>query len=177
MLLKEGGLVMATDRNKKTHKGRGRGEPKASPKRIKAAQGAREALEMRLGGSTYAQIGEAQGISAPAAAKRVDKALEELAEDARPAAEKVLALELARLDRYLQSVDAKVAGGDVQAVGVALKVQERRSKLCGLDAPSRHQVEVAVETEEQALETLAKEIRENAEFRAWCLEKCKEADG
>jgi hypothetical protein len=54
----------------------------------------------------------------------------------------MVALEEDRLDYYLFQLDAAIRKGDVKAILAAVKVQERRSKLLGLDDFERRMAEV-----------------------------------
>lgn len=104
-----------------------------SPRRLRTAERQGRALELRLAGWTYAQIGAELGISQPAAFKLVNRALQQIRAKAAETSEEVLALELQRLDRWLQVADRAVHDGDVNAVAHCLRIQERRAKLLGLD--------------------------------------------
>jgi hypothetical protein len=57
--------------------------------------------------------------------------------------EAALLRELVTLDDLQGAVIAKALGGDLQAIWAVLKVMDRRSKLLGLDAPEKQEVQVA----------------------------------
>jgi len=90
-------------------------------------------------------------------------------QNVQPAEEALRTLELDRLDRYLLAAE-RVAGTTkqpavaLQAMDRCLKIQERRAKLLGLDAPERHNV--LVHEVDPADAELAEMIR---------LEKAKDA--
>lgn len=132
------------------------------------AQRARERVvcfELRLKGYSIRQVAEHASreldwnISGPTAWRRIE---EEGVLRTEPAEEALRAQELARLDRYLLALEEAALSPDpkdkVAAVNSALKLQERRAKLLGLDAPQRAEVTVS-ELGEQDVE-LAAMIRE-----------------
>src|SRR5690606_38920359 len=57
-----------------------------------------------------------------------------------PTVEAVRKQEIDRLMRYLDKLDERIEDGDDKAIGIALKVSERLSKMLGVDMPT--QVEV-----------------------------------
>lgn len=132
------------------------------------AQRARErevCFELRLRGHSIRETAELASqelgwsISGPTAWRRIE---EEGLLRVEPAEEALRAQELARLDRYLVALETAALSDDpkdkVAAVNSALKLQERRAKLLGLDAPQRAEVTVQ-ELGEQDVE-LAAMIRE-----------------
>lgn len=97
----------------------------------------RRALELRLTGMSHRAIADALGVSDHTTiGKRVNTALKEIT---REPAEAVRDMELERLDRMLVAIWDKVADGDVTALDRALKIQDRRAKYLGLDAPTKTQ--------------------------------------
>lgn len=145
--------------------GAGRGESNTSPRRIKTAVRRAEALRMRAAGCKYEDIAQALGYSSrSAAAQDVQRAL--MVAVSEPATE-VRALELTRLDdlwvaalAVLKRPHLTVSNGRVvtinntdglpvpveddgpvlQAIDRLLRIQERRAKLLGLDAPTKVEV-------------------------------------
>lgn len=104
-----------------------------------------EALDHRIQGKTYAQIGALMGISAQTAHKHVTKALDTLAKSTNEKAEQLRTIEHQRLedmyDTCVQSI-AKAKGSKrlvvrQKWVEQARKISESIRKLYGLDAPSR----------------------------------------
>lgn len=110
---------------------------------VDAAERAHQALELRKSGLSYLDVGKAIGRSESQAWKIVQAALRELP---RENAEELRALESARLDELtrLSTIGTKL--GDPQAISAAVRVSERRSKLLGLDAPSKHELSGEVAT-------------------------------
>jgi len=128
------------------------GEPKASGKRIVAAERQARALGLRKAGHGYATIARELGYaSASGAHKAVDTALRALV--AEPAAE-LRALDLARLDELLVGLWIDARRGNVAKVDRVLKIMQRRADLLGLDAPQRFSVADA----RRDAETIAAEI-------------------
>ena len=119
------------------------------------------ALQLRLAGTTYSQIGGQLGVSESRSYRIVQSALDRLI---REPADEVRRLELLRLDqlwveatKVLHSSHVLVSNGRVvlhpgtrqplvddapvlHAIDRLLKIQERRARLLGLDAPAKHQV-------------------------------------
>jgi len=104
---------------------------------LKARQHEEQALELRLGGASYAMIGEALGMTAGGAFKAVDRALTRQAAETDEKAEKLREIEVARLDRLLMAQWPGVKRGDEKAARVALQISKRRSELLGLDRKPR----------------------------------------
>lgn len=101
-----------------------------------------EALKLRAKGHTYEEIADRLGYANPARARlAVTKALEH---SFREPAKHVRELEARRLDELQAAAwPAAVAGSD-KAINAVLRIMERRAKLFGLDAPSKieHRVEL-----------------------------------
>lgn len=105
-----------------------------------AKQREHDALELRTRGCTYDQISKALGITRQGAADCVKRALAALKSDTEEKAEEVRDLELRRLDKMLQIAEAAAEGGDLAAIDRVLRIQERRSKYLGLDAPAKSEI-------------------------------------
>ena len=105
-----------------------------------------QALELRKRGMSYRQIGQELGVSRNTAHKYVTAELDELRAETRVSAEQLRDLELERLDQYLARLQPKIEDGDEKAIATALRVQERRAKLTGLDAPQRTEVTIGGES-------------------------------
>ncbi len=98
------------------------------------------ALQLRIEGKTFEQIGRALGITKQSAHESVGRELELAARDTRAHAQHALQLELDRVDFVLRSLTPAVVRADPKAAQAYLKAMERRSKLLGLDKPERHEV-------------------------------------
>jgi len=128
MLLCQNGKMAAT------------GNAKPTARRMQIAEARkRDALELRLRGHNYVEIGEALGVSSEGARYAVKKAMAEIRTEAAETAIEVREQEAARLDRMLlrletlleQSADDVTAALAIQ--DRMLRVQDRRAKLLGLD--------------------------------------------
>jgi hypothetical protein len=107
-------------------------------RRITPADLAERALALRRAGGTYRAISDALNLSGPGRAwKLVDRALRDFIEEP---AESVRALALARLDDMLLAIWPLARKGHLGAVDRVLKIEERRAKLLGLDAPVKSEV-------------------------------------
>jgi hypothetical protein len=111
-----------------------RGGSKTSRFRIARARRGKEALELRLAGLSYADIGDRMGVSSPRAFQLVSDELARLNEKRAETAEAVTRIELERLDRLLATVWEKAEAGDLAAIDRVLAIQQRRARLLGLDA-------------------------------------------
>lgn len=85
------------------------------------------ALELRLAGATYAEIAKAVGYTNKGTAHAAVKQALEAARDIETP--EVAETELARLDAMLTGLWAKARRGDVAAVAMVLKIQERRATI------------------------------------------------
>lgn len=134
---------------------------KASAQALKYARVVRQALSLRESGFSYQAISEKvcydDGKPAWKTPAGCQKAIFiALAEITKESAETLLTLELNRLDKYLAALDAGVNDGDPAAIKAAVKIQERRSKLQGLDAAMKVQVQQApADSKERLVELFA----------------------
>ena len=122
-----------------------------------------EALNLRMAGASYRQIGARLGISEAQAHKDVARELDRLAAEAQEAAQQVLALELARLDMAQLAIAQQVRNGNLGAIDRWLRIGERRARLLGLDAPTRQEIKGTigpVQITAPALEQAARELNE-----------------
>ena len=93
------------------------------------------ALELRILGHSYRAIAAECDVNESTAYSDVQNALGLLDAIRRDKAEQYRALELLRLDALTLALSAKIDSGDTRAILVAVKIMERRAKLCGLDEP------------------------------------------
>lgn len=108
---------------------------KGSEQTIRGRERELAALALRKEGLTYAEIAERLGISESGAHAAVMRALRRLFEKVNEEAEQVRTLELQRLDDLLMALWPK--RHLPHYVDRILHIMERRSKLLGLDAPSK----------------------------------------
>lgn len=92
---------------------------------------------MRKSGHTYEQIADDLGINVSAAYRHVVLALQAIREKTNEAAEEVRTLEITRIDAMIGILWPRVTKGDYLAMDRVIKLMERRSKLLGLDAPTK----------------------------------------
>lgn len=154
-----------------------RGESKTSPRRVNVALRRAQALQLRADGLTHEEIAQQLNYKTRAALTQdLQRAM--LAVVAEPA-EEVRALELARLDmlwrramevlvrQHVTVSHGKVVqlngepllddGPVLAAIDRLLRIQERRAKLLGLDAPTRHEV-VTLDLIESEIKKLTAEL-------------------
>lgn len=112
-------------------------ENRTSASTARAIEHREHALALRRAGRSYRAIGEELKISKTRAHQLVSEGLEESREQIMAHADELRAETLSRLDGMLQKVYPNAEAGDVQAVDRVLKIEERRAKLLGLDAPVR----------------------------------------
>ena len=101
-----------------------------------------KSLELRVAGASYSQIAREQGVSKDTAWSDVQAELTDLREITKKLAEELRELELRRLDAWTVLATKQARGsfgkaGDVRAIFALAKLQERRAKLLGLDAPTK----------------------------------------
>jgi hypothetical protein len=112
-----------------------RKDGRASPARVRRAEKQAQALDLRAAGASFRQIAGALGISVSNAHSLVGDALDSIV---RPSAERLLKLELHRLDQALMAVWQAVRQGDVAAVHAFLRISEHRMRLCGVLQPTSY---------------------------------------
>lgn len=92
-----------------------------------------QALKLALAGVDYQTIADKVGYKSKQAAwKAVKSALDKTT---KAAAEDVKEMQLLRLDQMLKAIWANVLNGNFGAIDRALKIEERRARLLGMDAP------------------------------------------
>ena len=98
-----------------------------------AAERQRQALDLRRAGATYEQIARTLGYrSFSGARKAVQSGLKT---SLREPADELRQLMADRLDTALRAIWPQVVAGDYDAIATMLKIETRRAKLFGLDAP------------------------------------------
>jgi transposase len=123
-------------------------ETPAAKRRRETHQARRaEALSLVLAGLSYEAVGERLGISKSAAIDMVGRSLD-IAETR--AVDEMRAVENARLDRAQAAIWTKVLNGDEKAIATFISISQRRSRLNGLDAPTRINLKVSVQAEMEA---------------------------
>lgn len=116
------------------------GESKASGRRIEVAEKQAQSIELRKAGATYDQIARKVGYANRGSAYRaVKSALEKITEE--PAYE-LRNLISERLDVMLLGVWQQARSGHLGAIDRAIKIEERRAKLFGLDKQAETEITV-----------------------------------
>jgi hypothetical protein len=111
-----------------------------SPKRLTTAERKKLAVNYRIGGKTYEEIGALLKISRQAAHQLVVKALKDNAAKIAESVDELRRLELERLDFMRNALWGQVIKGDLGAVDRALKISKRMSELTGIDAPIKQEI-------------------------------------
>jgi hypothetical protein len=115
---------------------------KNSPTKAQAVKRRAEALDLRIAGLTYRQIGERMGVSESRAYQLVGKALAVYRIDGTQKAEQLRAVMTAQLESLVGGLWPQAKAGDVKAVSTLLGVFNRLARLHGLDAPAKVQAHV-----------------------------------
>lgn len=134
--------------------------PAAKPNPVKIADEQAEVLDLKRKGLTVRQIAAETGMARSTVQDRLDAAIAELV---LPVADEVRQIELLRLDAWQKRLEERLDDGESpeRLVPVALKVQERRSKYMGLDAPERAEiVNTTLPAADPAVDSLLAEARE-----------------
>lgn len=105
------------------------------PSQIKALEMRAEAVKLRKMGLGYPQIADRVGYnSRQAAHQAVTTALAEIREHTAENADDLRTLEAERLDQLWQiAMTEAITNRDMRAIDTALRIQDRRAKLFGLD--------------------------------------------
>ena len=105
-----------------------------------------QAIKLRMAGATLDDIARQLDFkSAAGAYKSVMRELKATAQDMGEGTEAVRQLELKRLDQMQFPLWPQVLAGDVAATTTALRIQERRASLLGLDAPKQIEARVRID--------------------------------
>ena len=99
-----------------------------------------KAIELRREGYTYEQIANMMNFSSRSTAWKIIK--RGLERSVVESVDELRLLESQRLDALQYAIWDKCMAGDLKAINAAIRIMERRSKLFGLDAPSKVQAEI-----------------------------------
>lgn len=155
--------------------------PASRAKRADTAKRRSEAIDMRMAGASYQKIADTLGYtSRGAACQDISRALEQAVAEQTRSVEAYREEELQRLDlllaeawRVLKRTHVTVSHGRIvrdeddqpieddaptlSAIDRVLKIQERRSKLLGLDAPTKVEA-ITLDSLDQAIAELVAEL-------------------
>jgi hypothetical protein len=115
---------------------------KVSKTRVLAAERRIQALSLRKKGLTYAEIGKELGCTSRRARSLVAYEFVRLKGEQNELAEEAFRTNIGRLDQLLEAVWHEALEGELEAVDTALKILDRQSRMMGLDAPARSEVQV-----------------------------------
>jgi hypothetical protein len=123
--------------------------PTPKARRAQITQRRAQAVELRCGGASWEAIAATLGYaSRGAACTDVTRALDQRLADLGPRVDRLRTLALERLDATLRAVWPLLDSPDpltlTRAAGTVVRVEERRAKLEGTDAPTRVAAAVAV---------------------------------
>lgn len=104
------------------------------------------AFDLRIAGKSFGTIAHELGVSQSTAYALVNRALEARSKRITEKTDRLVALEVGRMDRLIEAVWPLAMGSpslgaekavppDLHAVTTIIRLAERRSKLLGLDAP------------------------------------------
>ena len=96
---------------------------------------AAKALDLRIDGKSYRQIGAELRVSEKTAYYDVQSELALLDAACTVKAERLRDIEARRLDKWTLALAPALREGDPRAVLAAVKLMERRARLLGLDGP------------------------------------------
>ena len=117
----------------------GTSRSKTAPAIVRAQRNQEKAVEMRIQGWSFAEIGKACGVGKTQAYRYVTKAMIETASRISDLAVVERMLELARLDRMQLGIYARAIAGDIQMIDRVLAIMARRAKYLGLDVAVRQE--------------------------------------
>ncbi|HEY3230446.1 MAG TPA: helix-turn-helix domain-containing protein [Roseiflexaceae bacterium] len=107
---------------------------KTDQQRIAATERRIQALAYRKAGISYRRIADELRSSPSTIVRDVREALTELGGLQDQSAEELRTLEAARLDDLQAALWPQARSGSVKAIGMVLRIMERRARLFGLDA-------------------------------------------
>jgi hypothetical protein len=100
-------------------------------------------LQLRVAGVSLQAIADRLGYADQSGAYRA--VMSALAKARREPAEQMREMVTQRLDRMLQSVWPRVLQGELDAIHAALRIEERRARLLGLDKAQKVDITILVE--------------------------------
>lgn len=110
---------------------------KARSRATVSAANRAKAVELRKRGQTYEKIAKTLGMTKQSVHAHVRKAMAEVKVLQDKDAEVLKTIELENLDALQNAAWPRAMKGSVLHIGQILKIQERRAKLAGLDAPTK----------------------------------------
>ena len=118
----------------------------SKPRNLAARLRGQQAIKLRMAGANLDDIARQLEFKSPAGAyKSIMRELEATAHAEGEGVEAVRQLELKRLDQMQFPLWPVVLSGDTAATTTALRIQERRASLLGLDAPKQIEARIRVD--------------------------------
>jgi hypothetical protein len=118
----------------------------SKPRNLAARLRGQQAIKLRMAGANLDDIARQLEFKSPAGAyKSIMRELEATAHAEGEGVEAVRQLELKRLDQMQFPLWPAVLSGDTAATTTALRIQERRASLLGLDAPKQIEARIRVD--------------------------------
>ena len=105
------------------------------PDAIESRLRARRALDLRIQGHSFREIGDMLCIDGSTACRDVARSLRELCLSHQEHAEAMRGIEAERLDAMTAALWPRAAEGELGAVDRVVTIAARRARLFGLDAP------------------------------------------
>jgi hypothetical protein len=127
--------------------GRG-GNIKTGTRQLAAGERQAAALHLRKQGIGYEEIAARLGYGSRSGAHKAVMA--GLRNTLQEPADEVRTLELARLDAIVEAAWPWIESGSATHMAAAIRAMERRAKLLGLDAPTKHESAVTVDVRHAA---------------------------
>lgn len=110
---------------------------------FKRAEDGKRILDLRKQGKTVREIADEVGRSKSEVGRMLQEALKAVEADQETKKE-LRALQLERLDLWLAGIWKKTKKGNEKAIQTALRIEERRAKMVGTDAPVEQRVKLTV---------------------------------
>ena len=108
---------------------------RSQEKKLAALEKRKQALQLAIAGVDYQTIADRVGYNSRQAAHAAVKSA--LVETLRPPSDELRQMQLTRLDEMIKYLWSQVSKGNYNAVDRIIKIEERRAKLLGLDAPTK----------------------------------------
>jgi DNA-binding CsgD family transcriptional regulator len=102
----------------------------------------RLAVQLRVEGLTYDEIGDRLGVSRRMASRIVNRAMDRVL---REPVGQLVDLESARLDALWAAMWPRALRGSARHAEVCVRICERRARLLGLDQPAKMEMRMSVE--------------------------------
>lgn len=109
------------------------GESPTRPRSLRARERQREALQLRIAGWTFEQIGSHLTISRQAAHRLVARALGDISTQIKEEADHLRARQLAEIGAVKEALLPAATRGDTKAAQTLARLWEREAHLAGLD--------------------------------------------